>query len=134
VSEVTLTLPVLWGDMDALGHVNNLRYHRWMESARIALFERVGLVTTAPSNVGPILATASCDFLVPVRYPCSIRVATRVTKIGQTSITQTYEIRDDAKPDTLYARGTSVCVLFDYAASTKVLIPADLRQNLEALG
>ncbi len=134
MSEVTVTLPVLWGDMDALGHVNNVRYYRWMESVRIALFERVGLVTAAPSNIGPILATASCDFLVPVHYPGTVRVSTRVTKLGETSVTQTYEIRDDAKPDMLYARGSSVVVLYDYEAKKKVRIPDDLRRTLESLG
>jgi acyl-CoA thioester hydrolase len=32
---VSLELPVLWGDMDALGHVNNAVYARWLEQARI---------------------------------------------------------------------------------------------------
>ena len=38
---LAMTFPVLWGDMDALGHVNNVRYFRWYESARIALFEKL---------------------------------------------------------------------------------------------
>ncbi len=129
-----MTLPVLWGDMDALGHVNNVRYFRWMESVRIALFERIGLVSAAPSSVGPILATASCDFVLPVHYPGAIRASTRVTKIGETSIGQSYEIRDDATPDTLYARGTSVVVLYDYDAKKKVRIPDEMRRVLETLG
>ena len=42
---VVIALPVQWGDQDALGHVNNVVYFRWYESARIAYFERVGLMS-----------------------------------------------------------------------------------------
>ncbi len=134
MSQVTVTLPVLWGDMDALGHVNNVRYFRWMESARIALFERVGLLTAAPSATGPILASATCDFVASVQYPGTIRASTRVTRVGETSIAQEYEIRDDAAPERLYARGSSVVVLYDYGAKSKVRVPDDLRRALEAVG
>ncbi|MFT4623328.1 MAG: acyl-CoA thioester hydrolase, partial [Myxococcota bacterium] len=37
---VSVVLPVLWGDMDALGHVNNTRYFVWFEAARMAYFNR----------------------------------------------------------------------------------------------
>ncbi len=53
---VVLAIPVAWGDMDAMGHVNNTVYLRYFESARIAYFERVGfLEEMASSGVGPIL-------------------------------------------------------------------------------
>ena len=51
---ITVELPVLWGDMDALGHVNDAVYARWLEEARIRYFERVG--PFEPDGVGPILA------------------------------------------------------------------------------
>ena len=40
---VTIELPVQWGDMDSFGHVNNVVYLRWFESARIAYGNRIGL-------------------------------------------------------------------------------------------
>lgn len=48
---VVVRIPVLWGDMDALGHVNNARYFAWFESARIALFERVGEKVAIPAEL-----------------------------------------------------------------------------------
>jgi len=131
---VSVTVPVQWGDMDALGHVNNTRYLAWFESARIAFFLRVGIATTGSAlAIGPILATTTCDFLVPVVYPASITVGTRVTKIGETSITQEYEVRDAATPDKLYARGSSVIVMFDYRSNQKVRVPDDIRAAIEGL-
>lgn len=129
---VTITLPVLWSDMDALGHVNNARFFTWFESARIELFERIGVVTHGPLTVGPILATTTCDFLQPVLFPASVRVSARVSRVGETSLTMEYEIRDAAN-DTHYARGSSVAVLVDYRSSEKVRVPEDVRRAIEAL-
>lgn len=121
---------VQWGDMDALGHVNNARYFTWFESARIALFERIGVMTSGPSDVGPILATTTCDFLAPVKYPARLEVTATVTKVGETSMTMSYEARHGNR---LHARGTSVAVLVDYATSTKVRVPDAIRAAIRAL-
>jgi len=44
---VVITWPVQWGDQDAFGHVNNVVYFRWMESARIAYFRQAGVESAA---------------------------------------------------------------------------------------
>lgn len=131
---VSVTIPVQWGDMDAFGHVNNTRYLAWFESARIALFQRLGVATgSTGQGVGPILATTTCDYVVPVVWPATVVVATRVTKVGETSVAQEYEIRDAAAPEKLYAKGTSVIVMFDYGAAKKVRVPDDVRGAIERL-
>jgi acyl-CoA thioester hydrolase len=131
---VSVTIPVQWGDMDALGHVNNTRYLAWFESARIALFQRVGVATTgAGLGVGPILATTTCDFVVPVVWPATVVASTRVAKVGETSVTMEYEVRDASAADQLYARGTSVIVMFDYRSNRKVRVPDDVRRAIEGL-
>jgi acyl-CoA thioester hydrolase len=129
---VTTTIDVQWGEMDALGHVNNARFFTWFESARIALFRRIGVATSAPFDIGPILATTTCDFLRPVVFPASVRVGVRVAKVGETSITMEYEVSDVAD-GALYARGTSVAVLVDYRSMQKVRVPDDVRAAVAAL-
>jgi acyl-CoA thioester hydrolase len=130
---ISVTIPVQWGDMDALGHVNNTRYIAWFESARIALFERIGVATGNTHGVGPILATTTCDYVVPVVWPATVVVGTRVIKVGETSVTQEYEIRDAAAADKLYAKGSSVIVMFDYGAGKKVRVPDEVRGAIERL-
>lgn len=130
---VVVRFPLHWGEMDALGHVNNARFFVWFESARIALFERVGVLADKPRAVGPILATASCDFLVPVVYPGDIAVGARVSKLGNTSFTIDYAVvREDAQ-ERLCARGSSVVVLIDYASGEKVRVPDDVRAAIARL-
>ena len=103
---VHVTLPVQWGDLDALGHVNNTRYFTWFESARIALFERVGLANTgADLTVGPLLATTTCDFLRPLHYPDTVVVGARVSRMGNTSFTMEYAVERTAEPGVVVARG-----------------------------
>jgi acyl-CoA thioester hydrolase len=136
MSAVTVTIVVQWGEMDALGHVNNARYFAWFESARIALFQRIGVATTSGAAhtaaaaggaaIGPILATTTCDFLKPVVYPATIAVTAKVSRVGETSLSMQYEIKD-ANGGELYARGTSVAVLIDYGTMNKVRVPDDVR-------
>ena len=130
---VTITLDVQWGEMDALGHVNNTRYFAWFESARIALFERVGVVTRGPSTVGPILATTTCDFLAPVVFPARVVVSARVTKVGETSLGMAYDVTC-ATTGKAYARGTSVAVLIDHTTHAKVRVPEAVRAAIAELG
>lgn len=130
---VSVTIPVQWGDMDALGHVNNARYLRWFESARIAMFQRIGVPTSGPPGIGPILATTTCDFVMPVVYPATVEVSVAVAKVGETSITMTYEVRDADAPNKLYARGSSVAVMIEYPSMQKVRVPDDVRAAIAAL-
>ena len=92
-------IPVQWGDMDALGHVNNARFFTWFETARIAYFGKIGFEATRTSGVGPILAHTSCDYLAPVEYPGEVLAGARVTRIGGKSIHHEYRIADASAPD-----------------------------------
>ncbi len=72
---VILTLPVQWGDQDAMQHVNNVVYFRWCESARIEYFGRIGLADRrSAEHVGPILASIKCDFRRQLNFPDTIRI------------------------------------------------------------
>jgi acyl-CoA thioester hydrolase len=134
---VTLELPVLWGDMDALRHVNNTRYFAWFEAARIAYFDRIrGAFGSAPSglgDVGPILATTSCDYLRPITYPANVIVGVRVGEIGNSSVRMEYELVRADTPADVCARGASVIVLVRYATLEKVRVPEDVRAAINAI-
>lgn len=130
---VTVTIPVQWGDLDALGHVNNTCYFRWFESARIALFRQVGLATTGVPEVGPILASTKCDFLGEVRFPAEVTIGTRIESLGTTSFVMEYGATEASDPERLVARGQGVIVLVDYRNGDKVPISDDLRRRLEEL-
>lgn len=129
---VVVRFPVHWAEVDAMGHVNNARYFTWFESARMELFQRVGLEIEGSPEVGPILAQTSCDFLAPVRFPADIEAGTRVSGFGRTSFTMEFGVAL-AEGKQLAARGSGVVVLIDYRTGEKVEIPAELKAKLAAL-
>src|SRR5438552_19175865 len=84
---IILTLPILWGDQDAFGHVNNTVYFRWFESGRIAYLERINMAhRTSGNEVGPILAAIGCNYRRQLTYPDTVHGGTRVARIGRTSM------------------------------------------------
>ena len=91
----TTRIPVRWGDMDALGHVNNARYFTYAEQARIAWMEAVHPDDWAES--GPILASISADYKRPIHYPATVEVRVLPGRVGRTSLGQRYELRVDGE-------------------------------------
>jgi acyl-CoA thioester hydrolase len=130
---VTVSYAIHWAEMDAMGHVNHARYFTWLESARIALFARIGILADRPRDVGPILAMATCDFIRPVVYPASIVAGARILKVGRTSITMEYAVWLADEPERPCARGATVAVLVDYRTMEKVEVPADVRAKIAEL-
>lgn len=127
-----VTLEVAWGEMDALGHVNNVRYIAWAETARIAFFEKLGMSVRSQDPVGPILARIECDYLEPVEYPAKVTVGIKAERVGNTSLTVVHEIWRAGQPERVVARGRAVVVLLNYATQQKVRIPDALRAVLES--
>lgn len=115
MKEFVCDIPLRWGDMDAMAHLNNTLYFRLMEEARIQWFHKIGF-STLPSGTAPILAHVSCDFLRAMTYPGTARVTQTVTKVGRSSVEMTLVIERTDEPGTHYATGRSVIVWFDYVA------------------
>jgi acyl-CoA thioester hydrolase len=116
--------------MDALGHVNNIRYLAWLESSRIAFFEGLGVKTRPGEPVGPLLARLEIDYLEPVVYPARVTVGIRTEKIGNTSLTFLQDIWHADAPERVVARSRTVAVLVNYATGSKVRVPDEVRQAL----
>ena len=67
---ISCEIPVQWGDMDALNHVNHTVFIRWMETARMHYFiacDFTGLFES--EGIGPILAGLKVDYSAPVQFP-----------------------------------------------------------------
>src|SRR5690242_3043927 len=83
-----MTVPIRWGDMDAMGHVNNAVYFRYFETIRVEwLRSALGIIDSMPE--GPVVINAFCTFLKQLRYPGDLRVKHYVANPGRTSF-ETY--------------------------------------------
>src|SRR5437764_8941311 len=79
---------VVWGDMDAYAHVNNVVYFRYFENARLEYFRRLGwMEVEEETGVGPILAATQARFRKALSYPDQILIAARVTSVGSDRFT-----------------------------------------------
>jgi acyl-CoA thioester hydrolase len=124
------SLPVQWGDMDAFGHVNNVVYIRWFESARIDLLASwPSDVTMDGKGIGPILASIKCDYKQQLHFPDTVHIGSKAGSMGRSSVVIEHMVFSEQQRK-IAATGTSVMVVFDYAANRPVRIPADLRQQM----
>ena len=127
-----LRMPIRWGDMDAMGHVNNTNYFRYNESARIAWLEQVGGLPDARSE-GPVIVNAQMSFLKQLSYPGEIEVRTFVAPPGRSSIEVSHEIRlvgADGEPGELHAEGAAKVVWVDFKVGKSAPLPEALRIRL----
>jgi acyl-CoA thioester hydrolase len=125
----TTRMPIRWGDMDAMGHVNNTVYFRYMEQARIEWFyacaQRLGV--KAYEREGPVIVNASCTFHTPLTYPGEAEVRMFVGSPGRSSVESYYEIwMEDRK----YADGAAKLVWIDVETAKSAPLPAAFRSLL----
>jgi len=102
-------MPVRWGDLDALNHVNNTVYFRYMEEARVYSL-RVSGVGVLKKNRHIVLAHTSCDFLRPIVWPANLLIDMRLERVGRSSLEYHTEIsmKDDGGGPCLRARNIIV--------------------------
>jgi len=130
---VEVTLALHWGEMDALGHVNNAVYFRWFESARMTYFARLGWPKLQQeTGIGPILHSTQARFRAPLVWPDTITVVTRVSAVAADRFTMLYEVRS-AQLGGVAAEGSGVIVTFDYRRLAKAALPEVLRERIAAL-
>jgi acyl-CoA thioester hydrolase len=123
-------IPIRWGDMDAMGHVNNTVYFRYMEQARISWFDRLVPEEDAWHATGIVIANASCNYRRAITYPGTVEVKLYVGTPGGASVPTTYELRVDADPEP-YADGAAVVVFIDMQTQKSRRIPEAIRARLE---
>ena len=119
-------IPVRWGDMAALGHVNNATYFRYLEQVRIEWLASHGLVLQGAGQ-GPVIVNAACTYLVAIRYPARLHIQMFGGPPGNSSFDTFYEIREAADHDLLYSTGTSRVVWIDHDRGVSVRVPEQVR-------
>ena len=124
----TERIPIRWGDMDAMGHVNNTVYFRFMEQARISWFDALVPEHEAWKSTGIVIANASCNFKRAMTYPGTVEVKVYTDPPGGSSVATHYELLIDGK---LYADGAAMVVFIDMKHQKATRIPEDIRARLK---
>jgi uncharacterized protein YceH (UPF0502 family)/acyl-CoA thioesterase FadM len=124
-----MVMPLRWGDMDAMGHVNNTLYFRYMEVCRLDWIFSVG-VDPKLSTAGPVIINAFCNFLRQLEFPGDIRVTMSVANPGRSSFDTFHTIERVDQPGVVYAEGGARTVWTDYAAKRSAPMPDWFRARL----
>ena len=124
-----MAMPLRWGDMDAMGHINNTLYFRYMEVCRLDWIFKQG-VSTDLSGEGPVVINAFCNFLRQLEFPGDIVVKMFVANPGRSSFETYHTIERSDEPGVVYAEGGARTVWTDYAARKSAPLPDWFRSRL----
>ncbi|KTD57508.1 acyl-CoA thioesterase [Legionella shakespearei] len=117
------TFDIAWGDMDALGHVNNVRYFDYFQEARIEWLRDLNIPMTG--QTGPIVLHIACTYLKPVVYPATLLLTSKIHSLGNSSMIMDHDLYQG---ETLVAQGVCKIVWVDYTRNKSVTLPDDIRR------
>jgi acyl-CoA thioester hydrolase len=120
-------MAVRWGDMDAMGHVNNTVYFRYMESARIEWFRAIGC-EPGPAGEGPVILNAFCNFYKQLEYPAEILVRTYVSDPARATFESWTTIERVDAPGVIHAAGGATVIWVDFPKQKSIALPERVRQ------
>jgi acyl-CoA thioester hydrolase len=117
-------------DIDAVGHVNNVVYLTYMETARIQWWIEV-TENRDFRNFGMILARTEIDYRAPASWGDALEVGVRCASLRRSSFVLEFRV---AEPDVgrVFADARKVLVHYDYDAGRSVPLPPGLREKLKA--
>jgi len=121
-----MTIPIRWGDMDAMGHVNNTIYFRYLEIVRIEWLLSVGAAPD-PAGIGPVIVNAFCNFIKQLEYPGDVIARHYVANLGRSSFDTFITLERADQPGRVYAEGGATTVWIDFPAQKSVPLPEWVR-------
>ena len=125
-----MTFPVRWGDMDAMGHVNNTVYFRYLEMARVDWLQSLG-GPPDPGGQGPVIVNAFCNFYQQLAYPDQVLLRMYVSDPGRSSFETWATMARVQAPEIVCAAGGATTVWVDFPAQKSAPLPDWVRQHLD---
>jgi acyl-CoA thioester hydrolase len=126
------TITTRWNDNDAYGHVNNIVYYSWFDTAvnQFLIENRVLDIEHSPV-IGLVIET-QCNYFQAVAFPEQITAGVRVARLGNSSVRYEVGIFREGQ-DTAAAQGHFMHVYVDRASRRPTLIPDAMRTLLESI-
>lgn len=117
---------VAWGDMDAFGHVNNVMYYRYIESARIFYMDALSIFE---QDVYTVVETNQCKYISPLFYPDRLKIGVRVEEIRNSAFRMSYLLWSESQQKTV-AVAEAVIVCVNKQSMLKAEIPEIIRHKI----
>ena len=122
-----MVIPIRWGDMDAMNHLNNAMYFRYLEIVRIEWMRSIGCMPDSAGE-GPVIVNAFCNFYKQLQFPGDVLVKMYVSDPGRTTFETwgTMEMTD--APGVVCAAGGATTIWVDFPAQKSRTLPEWLRK------
>jgi acyl-CoA thioester hydrolase len=121
-----MVVPIRWGDMDAMGHVNNTIYFRYFEIVRLEWLFKIGCPPD-PNGMSPLIVNAFCNFIRQLEFPGDMLAKHYVANPGRSSFDTFITLERTDNPGLIYAEGGSKTVWTDFKAQKSAPMPEWLR-------
>ena len=130
---VIIVQAVVWGEMDAYQHVNNVVYFRYFENTRIEYMNRIGYAEWGNEfGFGPIVSAVSAKFRRPLTYPDTISIGAKLGTLMEDRFTLQHIVVSHSQ-EAVTTEGEGTVVIYNYAEQRKASIPEVLRKRIEEL-
>lgn len=121
-----------WMDNDVYGHVNNVQYYSYFDTAVNQYLIEAGCLDIHNGTVVGVVVETGCSYRRSLAFPDVVEVGIRVARIGTSSVT--YEVGVFKQGDeAVCAFGRFVHVYVDRASNRPVAIPDPARRAMEAI-
>jgi acyl-CoA thioester hydrolase len=117
-----MIIPIRWGDMDAMNHVNNTTYFRYLETIRIEWMRSIGCQPD-PSGEGPVIVNAFCNFYKQLEYPGDVRMKMYVSDPGRSTFESWGTMERTDNPGVVYAAGGATTIWVNFPAQKSAPLP-----------
>lgn len=124
-----MTIPIRWGDMDVMQHVNNTIYFRYFETIRIEWMRSINAAPN-PNGEGPVIVNAFCNFIKQLEFPGEVLAKHYATNPGRSSFDTYFTLERTDEPGTVYANGGATVVWVDIGEQKSQPLPDWLRVHL----
>jgi acyl-CoA thioester hydrolase len=126
------TIGTRWADNDVYGHVNNVVYYSWFDTAVNAHLIEAGALDIHQGPVIGLVIETQCNYFAPLAFPQNVEAGLRVAHLGSSSVR--YEVGLFAEGEPLSAAcGHFVHVYVDRHTRRPVPLPEALKTTLETL-
>jgi acyl-CoA thioester hydrolase len=126
------TISTRWMDNDAYGHVNNVVYYSWFDTAVNAHLIEQGVLDIHRGETIGLVVETQCNYFEPVEFPQTVEAGLRVARLGNTSVRYEVGLFLQGGPLTV-AKGHFIHVYVDRATRRPTAVPAPLKKVLESL-
>ena len=124
-----MNIPIRWGDMDAMNHLNNGTYFRYLETCRIEWMRSIGFAPDAQGE-GLVIVNAFCNFYKQLEYPGDVLIKMYVSDPGRATFETWATMERAEQPGVIHAAGGATTMWVDFPKQKSMDLPNWLRQLL----